>query len=185
MTTGKIHRLVRRAGFGLFELLVAMILFTAALTLFVVFLELVLKVGTGSSEHLDRLVVTSRLARALRDDVHAATLAELADGPQAAASGGDPTRLRLRLADDRWIEYSVERDRVRREQIDGGSTKQREEYPLDRSAGGWTIDRLSGGTIVALRINRRLSPRRSSAPRPVRIEAVLAFDHRLETGGTP
>ena len=170
-----------RRGFGLIELMTAMFVFSVAIALFVAFLEVVLKISNGGSDHLDRLVVTSRLARALRADVHAAHSAELT-GP---VSGAAATRLRLALGQNVWVEYAAERDQVRRERIEGSVAKQQEQYPLERSAGAWSIEQVSGSILVGLRLDRRLSPRRSSAPRPIRIEAVLGRDHRFEPGGPP
>jgi hypothetical protein len=174
-----------RAGFGLFELLIAMFVFSAVLALFVAFLEVLLKTGSGGADHLDRLVSTGRLARSLRHDAHAARSVELPAAAAGAPSVRPGSMLRLRLDDNRWVEYAAERDLVRRTVYDGDSTTQTDEYPLEKNNGVWSINQAQGATLIGLRLERRLSPRRKSDPRPLTVEAIVGSDYRFDTGGRP
>ena len=186
MIAGISRRSRSRSGFGLSELLVAMFLFTAAIALFVAFLDQLLKLGSTSADHLDRLVVTGRLARAVRADAHAARSARLTGTGQKATNDKESNQLELTLPDNRRVEYTVERDRVRRQLFEGQTLKQTEEYPLERSAGSWTILPGEGAALlIHLRLDRRLSPKRNSASRSMAIEALIGLDHRMEQGGRP
>ena len=178
-------RRTTRAGFGLSETLLAMFLFTVALALFVAFLDQLLKLGSGGADHLDRLVVTGRLARAVRADAHAALTAKLTGTGQNTAAGEESNMLEFQLPGNLRVEYTVERDRVKRLAREGETTRQTEEYPLERSSGSWTIEQTPGGILVSLKLDRRLSPKRNSAHRAMKIEAILGLDHRLEAGAKP
>ena len=178
------HQHKTRSGFGLVEMILATFLFSLSIGLFVAFQGQLLKLGNSSADHLQQLVITGRLARVLRTDIHLARSAELAS-IQGNTGKKNPLDLRLFLGNQKRIEYTLEDDHVGRTVIEDNTTRQTDEFPLMRCLGTWSLENEPGTTLVSLRLDRPLNASGKPAPRPMRIEAVLGFDHRLESGAKP
>jgi hypothetical protein len=170
-------RRARRRGASLVELLIVIVLISAALGLAVPLVELLVRVGNAAPDHLERVTRTTRLAAAFRADVRGAATAEDATAEKRLRLAGGPTE----------VTYHIERDHLVRLEREGERIVGREAYALDERPVAWRIERDpgTGATFVALVLDRRLTARRKVAPRQLRIEARLGADRpQSHVGGS-
>lgn len=121
----------------------------------------------------------SRLSRQLRDDVHAAGVAELDpndDGPETT------DRLTLRLPDNRQVWYHIETSRILRTAREGKTILHRESFEAPiRQAVRWELRQMDGHRVVCLVLPRKLATPGTgpSIAKTLRITAVVGYDQRF------
>jgi type II secretory pathway component PulJ len=129
---------VRRAGTSLYEMMVVMALLSVVLTSGARALVVLMRADDQGRRLLVEETAFARLAERFRQDVRAATGAELLDGE--GDRDGQERILRLKLSDDRTVEYRTGPDGVRVAASEKGQPLGRETYRLVRGASRFELD---------------------------------------------
>ena len=166
----------RPRGVSLIELMVVMTVATVVMGVAVGMLYTLMRIEGTTREHLRLRTARGRLGQQFRRDVHAAISFTTPDGEAGGkASGG----WELQLAADRVVRYRVEKDKLVRTEAGGGG-EARESFALGSDATVTIrIEDDSKPTIVSLLIARGDEAVEPSAAAAVRVDAVLARDHRF------
>ncbi len=177
-----------RRGFSLIEMLAALTVGSVLMGIAVSILAMLMRIERGGREQLHQDMVTARLARQFRDDVHAATRL-------APAEAGGKGSWQLVLAPDHTVTYRALPEVVERDEAEAGKPARHESYTLPA---GWSarliapagagppLASLDVGVVppsVDVGVAVVLPPRGDSttvAP-TVRIEALVGRDHRFTT----
>ncbi len=129
-----------------------------------------------------------RLAEQFRDDAHAAQTVTMTspaarEAQEPAPGGTEPQAAwTFHLAGDRQAEYAVTAGGVRRIERSAGKVASREDYWLPPGTTA-RLEVLGGSGRVALRIVPQQLEGRPVAAQPMRIEALVGFDHRFANKG--
>ena len=169
----------RRKGFSLVEVMVAMAVGSVLMAIVVGLLYTLMETDRTSREHLRLRIAAARLADQFRRDAHAAV--GLTGPPDVAEDGAEVLPVwELELPPDRVVEYRVEGHSLLRTERAGGEVVKREWFGLPPHAVA-SIERSGeqGQPIATLRIVPDVDPPGTPAWRPLRIDAVLALDHRF------
>ena len=118
-----------RRGFTLLEALIAVTGIALMLGLCAVTLQLLMRLNGTSQARLGAAMTLERLARQLREDVHACETAVVAPANEPE---GKPASLRLSLEPKHLIDYQVNETSVRRLESRDGKPVRRESYDLIR-----------------------------------------------------
>jgi type II secretory pathway component PulJ len=168
-----------RRGFTLLDLLMTMFVFTTFMGLCVALVEMVLRLDSGGQEHLEAMETAARLARIFRADVHAATEASPAPGPDTPRH-----RLVLTLPEGQTVEYRVLKGDIVRAERQGGKLIRNDRFRIPARLSELSLEPGEGRTVAALVIDRR-TIKKHGEPRTLRVEATLGSDHRHEREGLP
>lgn len=154
---------MKRSGFSLLEMLVAMTVGTAVVAIAVTILQALFEVQRTSRDEFRLQQTLERLGEQFRDDAHRAV---------------DLVASEFRLAPDHRVQYQATGDTLLRIERKQGSAARREAYRLARGS-ILSIALSEDRKIAVLRISSRALPGEPQ-PRPVRIDALLGLEHRHE-----
>lgn len=199
----------RRRGFSLVELLVVIAVSSTIVALSVGLLHLLMQMQRDARDQLRGRMTLQRLTDQFRDDAHAAMQLR----PVQAANESSGPAWELQLGPDHRIEYRVEEATLVRTEHAGGDVLGRESYLLPEGATvSLDVDDEKGVKLASLRIaaNQSLPAKPAEEPaekpdtqsteepdeaivdmppltpvRPVRIDAALGLDHRLDARKGP
>lgn len=167
----------RPRGVSLIELIVVMTVATVVMGVAVGVLYTLMRIEGTTREHLRLRTAQGRLGQQFRRDVHAAISFTTPDGEAGGKTSGG---WELQLAADRVVRYRVEEDKLVRTEAGGGDGEARESFALGSDATVTIrIEDDSKPTIVSLLIARGDEAVEPSAAAAVRVDAVLARDHRF------
>jgi len=161
----------RRRGISLIEMIAVMGVGAVMMGIAVTLLYGLLRAEGSGREHLRHSSVLGRLADQFRRDVHAAkTVAAAADGEGR----------QFELAPGRTVTYRLESGTLTRtEQVDG-TVERRESYALPPGTTATIeIPTNTQPAIVSLRITPVAEASGAVGGRAIRVNAVLARDHRF------
>ncbi len=174
-----------RRGTSLLEMVVVMGIATVMLGLAVTMIHLMLQAERSSTKTLWYGTSLARFSRTLRQDVHAATSADIPSPPP-----GGVARLELTLPKQRTVSFQIDRGAVTRTQSEAGEVRHRDVFYFPRDS-AIRFERTREPDLVRVVINRPPKPvtrtdpaeGRSTAPRSgsrvLHIEAALARDYRF------
>ena len=139
-----------RRGYSLVECLITIILIGATLSVVAVAMSRMrlscVRVSRASTEELE----LERFALQLRTDAHQALSVEEEEGNDATATG---PALVFRLADGRWVQYTVQATHVERLLHRGDEVRHRETYRLPKSfAAVWQVQTDRSLPLVSLKL---------------------------------
>lgn len=185
-----LHRF--RHGWSLIEVLTATTLGGIILGLAVVLAHGFFRLEENLRSERQTWGSLNRLAEQFREDAHAATAVALFEPksrpPQAEADGKVErgAAWTFRLAGDRQVEYAVSSQGVTRIERVAGKVLGRERYALPAGTTARLEPPAPHGALVALRIAPEEVADRQPGAQPMRIVALVGFDHRCaRQGGSP
>jgi len=165
-----------RRGYSLIEMLVVIAVSSVVIALAVALLQSLFTADRATRDHVAGQQSLRRLADDFRDDAHAAV--KLA-AVQAAADAKATPAWELEMDASRKVRYAASTGRVVREETAAGKMLRREVYRLPD--GSSAAIRLESGppALAVLRVTSGGPADRGSGGLPLRIDAVLASDHRF------
>jgi type II secretory pathway pseudopilin PulG len=153
----------------LIEMLVAMLLLSAVLTMGMTLLNTLFRLEAVARERAEARAATARLARAFRRDVRQA-VGILKSPAEGEAIGLD-------LGAGRTVTYRIRSGIAERVEQVGGGAERVERYRVP--ARGLTV-RVDGRTM-RMRLDRRMAATRTRAGDPLEITAIRGADRRFAT----
>ena len=163
--------MIRRRGFSLIELIAVLGIGAVMIGICVTLLYAVLRTEGAGRVHVRQGSVLGRLADQFRRDVHAAN---------TAGSAADGKQWQLELAPGRIVTYRPEPGTLTRTERADGSIQRRESFALPSgTTASIEIPADAEPTIVSLMITPVARASGQTGVRAVRIDAVLARDHRF------
>jgi len=181
----------RRRGISLIEMIAVMGVGAVMLGVAVTLLYGLLRAEGSGREHVRQSSVLGRLADQFRRDVHAAntvggvsdganTVGGVSDGDDKVRGVSDDQRWQFELAPGRTVIYRFQPGTLTRtEQVDA-APERRESYALPPGTTATIqIPVNTQPVIVSLRITPAAEASGQPAGRTIRIDAVLARDHRF------
>ena len=172
-----------RGGYMLVELAAAIAAGSAMMAIAVGVIYLLIEAERTSRDQFRQASAIARLSDDFRRDARAATALDVPqklDAPtQVGGTRAEPD-WRFRFPDGRVVEYRVDGRFLRRAERHGDQLLRRESYRLPPGTEA-SIERkrTDGRTLVRLQIAPRHDTLREPQPRPCRIDAMLAADHRF------
>lgn len=175
-----------RRGVSLIELVITMTVAGVVLMMGMGTLHLLIDTEDNFVHSLKRRQTVSQLAKAFRNDIHAARDV-IWTQPQEESEAG---QLTLKLAEDQQVRYTIEKHNLVRTETKNQETLQSARF---RFSAGTEIsfdpeatDRVAVVIRGAPPSSHSSVPGDSGAPkRELRIQAVIARDHRFEKAGMP
>ncbi len=172
-----------RGGYMLVELAAAIAAGSALMAIAVGVIYLLIEAERTSREQFRQASAIARLSDEFRRDARAATALDIPkklDTPRQAGGTRTEPDWRFRFRGSRVVEYRVDGRFLRRVERDGDQLLRRESYRLPPGTEA-SIERkdIDGGTLVSLRIAPNRDTSSEPSPRPCRIDAMLAADHRF------
>lgn len=181
-----------RQGASLIELLAAITVGSVVFGLALVLAHGFLRMENNLRAERQTWAALGRLAEQFRDDAHAAQTVAMPEpkpegAKRTATSTAEPgAAWSFQFASGRRAEYVVAAAEVTRIERVRGTVTSRESYPLPPGTTARLEPPAAGTRRVALRIVPEELAVRQPAAQPVRIEALVGFDHRFASkGGKP
>ncbi len=166
-------RLCRR-GITILETMIVVTGVAVMLGLCAVTLQLLMKLNGASQARLGAAMTFERLARQLREDVHASETVLLAP---AILPEGKPATLRLTLEPAHLIAYEVHDTSIVRLESRAGKRIRHESYGLAHSrTGRFELRDEVGGKLVGLVMSSSPGTSRTDPPRPLEVLALVGKD---------
>ncbi len=160
-----------RRGFSLIEMLVVIAVSTVLMGVAIGTLGLLFRAEGSGRDHAGQAAHTARLADQFRSDVHAAIR-------PITAEGGPTGQWQLALPNDCTVTYRAAPGEMERRQEVGGKLLRRECYVIAAKDAAEIAFHADSSPPTATLVIR--SPATSTAAaREIRIDAVLAKDHRF------
>jgi hypothetical protein len=166
----------RRRGITIIETMVLITAVSTALGLCAVTIRVLLRLKTDGQSRLAAQVGLERLARQLRNDVHAAADAQVV----APSRDGKASGLHLSLEPKHGVAYETRRSAVMRVESLDGNVTHREVYSLPAARDvEFEIRPEAGRQFVALVIRKRSGSSGTGSGRPLEAVALLG-KHNVE-----
>jgi hypothetical protein len=155
---------------------VAMMLGLCAITL-----QLLIQLNADGQSRYSAAMALERLARQLREDVHACALARLTAVEKTPRV---PAGLHLELEPGRTVDYRVAEGRVVRDESRAGTLIRHESYSLPRGRAARFEERKEAAhSLVALVLTQGPGKSGTAPPAPIEVVAAPGKDHRASRGG--
>lgn len=174
----------RHRGFSLVECVVAMGLVVTTFTIAALATGGIQRALARVRADVEIELALERLAIQLRTDAHEAIEADLAASGEPKPPAGT---LRLALAGQRRIDYTIVVERIERRVHRGGAVTHRETYRLPEStAAHWELSGEASATVVALKVDPApAGSARSIASHGVEIQAAVGLLRPLPVEDKP
>ena len=169
------RRPARNAGITLVEMVIAITMATALMTVLTAVVVRVISANHAATDHLAALVGVGRLGEQFRRDVHAATSAKIDQHDQ------ESPRILLSDDDGNKIEYTLAGDAVHRDASSSGAGRNRETYYLPGLHVVGCDRQGDDGRRLSLRIGRIAADN----VEPLAIGGQFTIDALLATDRTP
>ena len=177
------ERPLARRGITMIEVLILITCVAVMLGLCAVTIQLMLRLYVDGQARLSTSVMMERLARQLREDVHAGESARIE--PAVARGSNRRASLSLGLEAGHAVTYKLLDGAIARDETLGGKNVRHESYSLPRGREArFELGTLGGRKSVALHLTSSPGPSHAEPPRPLEVVAVVG-KHRPEPKAKP
>jgi hypothetical protein len=168
----------RRRGNTLIEVLIVVTGVAAMLGMCAIMIQLLFHLTSDAQARTSAVTTLGRLARQMRQDVHACESAQISEKPP-----GKPTGLKLTPAPKHVVAYERETAGVTRIESQDGKIIRRESYALPGAASaGFELRQEGPNRVVVLVVSRSGAPSQIDPPRPMEVVALLGKDRKAPRG---